>query len=148
MKKINNKKMVLRYARLLICLIFLLAFIGSVLLLLKPIDFYLLPASFCIAGFVVSFYTFTKLRIFEYENAVFYTTIKQSYLWKNQPEAPIEFPNDILISFNIYKKSFITLLVLVIRSKEQKSRKLYCKIAGLNNRQILELKKSLKNAED
>lgn len=140
--------MVLRYARLLILVMLILLFVGAFNLLLKPVDFYFLSTIICTAGFIIFLYTFIKLKTFEYENSVFYITIKQSYFWKNKPEAPIEFPNHILTGFNIRKRAFTTLLVLVISSKEQKTRKLYCRVTGLNNKQILELKQSLKNAKE
>ncbi|GAA4161147.1 hypothetical protein GCM10022217_26370 [Chryseobacterium ginsenosidimutans] len=61
---------------------------------------------------------------------------------------PIEFPNDILLDFDIRKEFFTTLLIMVIKSKKYKTRKIYCKIVGLNNVQISELKQSLQKAKE
>ncbi len=140
--------MVLCYARLLISSMLLLILVGVVLFLIKPVDFYLVSLALCTAGFIVSLYAFFKLKTFEYEDSIFYITIKQAYFWKNKPEASIEFPNDVLAGFNIRKRLFTTSLVLVIKSKEQKKRKLYCKINALTNSQIFELKESLKNVKE
>jgi hypothetical protein len=89
------------------------------------------------------------MKTFEYENSIQFISIKQSYFWKlNRLIDPIEFPNNILIGFDIHRGLFTTYLILIIRSKEYKTKKLYCKITGLDKGQIIELKKSLQNAKE
>ncbi|MPS73482.1 MAG: hypothetical protein E2590_10095 [Chryseobacterium sp.] len=116
--------------------------------MLKPASFYHLFLMICMVGFVVTFYTISKLRFFEYENSQQFISIKQPYFWKLNPGVTsIEFPIDMLVGFSIRNGLFTTSLVLIIRSKEQKTKKLYCKIIGLNKGQISELKQSLQNAK-
>ncbi len=115
--------------------------------MLKPVSFYQLFLTVCIVGFVVVFHTFLKLRFFEYENSQQFISIRQPYFWKiNPPTIPIEFPIDMLVEFRIHKGLFSTSLMLLIKFKEQKTKKLYCKIIGLNKEQLSELKQSLQNA--
>jgi len=78
-----------------------------------------------------------------------FITIKQSYLWKvNSTITNIEFPNNILIGFHIRKRSCTTYLILFIRSRKHKTKKIYCKVKGLTNTQIFELKQSLQHAKE
>lgn len=148
MKKINNKKTIDIYIRILMVMLVLLPFAGIIIYMLKPISSYLLASVFCIVGFILVFYTFIKLRLFEYENSLQFISIKQPYIWKINPsDTPIEFPIDKLAGFNIHEGLFITTLMLMIRSKEQKTKILYCNITGLNKKQISELKQSLQIAK-
>ncbi|MPT31459.1 MAG: hypothetical protein E2600_07295 [Chryseobacterium sp.] len=149
MKKINNKKIIDFYIKILIVILVLLIFLGIIIYMLKPASFYHLFLMICITGSVVTFYTLLKLRFFEYENSQQFISIKQPYFWKLNPTvASLEFPIDILVGFSIRNGLFTTSLVLIIRSKEQKTKKLYCKIIGLNKEQISELKQSLQDAKE
>lgn len=133
----------------MIVILVLLAFLGIIIYMLKPVSSYHLFLTICIVGFVVVFYTILKLRFFEYENSQQFISIKQPYFWKLNPGVTsIEFPIDMLVGFSIRNGLFITSLVLIIRYKEQKTKKLYCKIIGLNKWQISELKQSLQNAKE
>ena len=133
------------FLKILILFLFLL---GSILLMLKPLS-YLLFLMVCVGVFVIVFYKFLKLKFFEYENSKQFISIKQSYLWKiNPPVTPIEFPIDMLVRLSIRKELFTTYLILVIKSKELKTKKNYCGITRLNNKQIFELKQSLQTAKE
>lgn len=149
MKKINNKKAVSLYTGILTISLVLLFFSEIILFLLKPSTSYMIFLLICGVVFIAVFYTFLKIKSFEYENSTEVITIKQSYLWKVNPSiSPIEFPNKMLSDFNIRKGLFSTYLMLGIKSKGQKTKKLYCKITGLKDRQIFELKQSLQQATE
>gem|GEM_PF-3946622 len=149
MKKINNKKIIDFYIKILVVILILLAFLGIIINMLKPASFYHLFLIICITGVIVSFYTLLRLRVFEYENSQQFISIKQPYFWKSNPVVTsIEFPIDMLVGFSIRKGLFTTSLVLIIKSKEHKTKKLYCKIIGLNEVQLSDLKRSLQNAKN
>lgn len=149
MKKINNKKNIVFYTRILIILLILLFFGGFTLLFLKPVSSHLQFSLICVVTFIIVFYIFLKLRLFEYENSLQFISIKQPYFWKINPSVkPIEFPIDMLVGFSIREGLFTTSLKLIIRPQEQKTKILYCKIAGLSKGQVVELKQSLQNAKE
>lgn len=149
MKKINNKKTISLYTGILTIALVLLLFSEIILFLLKPSTSYLIFLLICGGIFIIVFYTFLKIKRFEYENSMQVITIKQSYLWKVNPTiSPIEFPNNMLSDFNIREGLFSTYLMLVVKSNGQKTKKLYCKITGLKDRQIFELKQSLQQATE
>lgn len=135
------KKRILSYRMILISLIIFSLFTGTVLFLLKPISYYYLLSMACVMIFVLVFYVFVNINIFEYENSMQFISIKQSYFWRlNRKLSPIEFPNDKLAGFSVNKVLYLTSVMLQVRSKEQKIKTLYCKIAGLDKGQIFELK--------
>ncbi|WP_144282062.1 hypothetical protein [Chryseobacterium echinoideorum] len=120
----NNNQTVYFYSVILMLLQVFLAFSGAVLFLLKPTTFYLPFSLICFIGFILVFYASLEMKTFEYENTMQFISIKQSYFWKlNRTIIPIEFPNYKLIGFSIDKIVFTTLLVLVVKSKEQKIKK-------------------------
>lgn len=148
MNKINNKKTALFYTRVVLILLVFLLFSGAALFLLKPTFFFLLSLVDGVS-FIILFYAVFKIKSFEYENSLQFITIKQSYFWKIKPAIPtIEFPNDMLIGFDIRQGLFTTYLMLIIKIKEHKTKKLYCKINGLTSGQISELKFSLQHAKE
>jgi len=146
MEKINNKKAVYIYIRALIVLMVSFILMVGILVTMKPIPSYLSFSLACVMVCVFVFYFFIKMKTFEFENSVFYISIKQSYFWKLNPVIPpIEFPNDVLTDFNVRKGMFSTSLILFLSSKGR-TKKLHCDITGLNDNQITELKQSLQNA--
>ena len=147
MKKINNKKAVYLYINSLIVVMASFVLVAGILMMLKPVSSYMSFSLVCIISCMVIFYFFLKMKTFEYENSVFYISIRQSYFWKMNPMIPpIEFPNEVLTDFSIRKGIFTTSLILFLNYAGGKTKKLYCEITGLNDNQILELKQSLQNA--
>lgn len=140
MKKINNKKSIILYTKIFVIFLVSFSLAGTFLFLLIPKSISVL-FSIIVVG-VISIIIFRNLKFFEFENSMQFISIKQSYFWKiNSPLQPIEFPNTILESFSIHKVLFVTSIILIIKSSGEKNKKIYCTAVGLNNKQILELKK-------
>ena|SRR6218665_2266669 len=148
MKKVNNKKTVLVYMGFLVVLMVFFILVGVSFWIMKPVTFYEFCLSICVLAFIIVFYIFLRLKIFEYEDSVSYLSIKQNYYWKiNGIISPIEFPNDLLVNFSIHKNLFYTSIKLGLKIRGNKVNNIKISIAGLKNRQISELRQSLQNAK-
>lgn len=133
MQKINNNRTVFFYDVQLIILKVFLIFAGAVIVFLKPISYYLIFSLVCALKFIMVFYLLLKVKTFEYENTTQFITIKQSYFWKlNRNVPPIEFPNKKLVGLGVSEILFHKSLMLLIQSKNQKTKKIYRKISGLS----------------
>lgn len=149
MEKFNNEETVFFYAVILMVLEVLLGFSGAFLFLLKPLPSYLPFSLICALGFILVFYVSLNIKTFKYENSMQFISIKQSYFWKlNRSISPIEFPNKKLVGFGVSKVFFHISLMLLIQSKNKKTKKIYCNIIWLSKAQIAALKLSLQNAKE
>lgn len=126
----NKKKTVLMGFLVALMMLFILVEVSF--WVLKPVTFYEFCLSICALAFIIGFYIFLRLNIFDYEDSVINGLI-----------SPIEFPDDLLVNFSIHKNLFYTSIQSGLEIRGNKVNNIKTSIAGLKNSQISELRQSL-----
>lgn len=117
-QKIQNKKLILLYAKLTVVFILCNVFIISLLSLLKlsGYNFIYITIVFLII-LCLQFILLLKLRYFEYENSGEVIIVRNCHFWDMKRFIPpLEFPKEKLADYDIHKTFLATKMELKLKS--------------------------------